>query len=154
MGRLKKLLIPLIILATLATGISYFIVLVSPENQAEGAAEEFYAYEQSGAFAESWEMLHPLMKEKFPKGTYIQDRSDVIMNYFGVLHFTYSFEDVEEIKNWLPAVDKEPIPTVYRITVSQHFNGKYGNSTLIQDVYMTEVEGEWKLLWDYENMDS
>ncbi|WP_121605758.1 hypothetical protein [Virgibacillus sp. Bac332] len=151
---MHKLLLLLFILAIAVAGTIYFVVASSPEHQAEEAAEEFYAYEQRGAFSKSWEMLHPMMKEKFPKGTYIQDRSDVIMNYFGVLHFTYSFGDIEEMKNWLPTVEGEPIPTVYRITVSQHFNGKYGNSTLIQDVYMAEVDGEWKLLWDYQNMDS
>lgn len=141
-----------IIMVSILVISAYLVVKSSPENQAEEACKEFFTYEQQGAFSKSWEMLHPIVKDKFAKDTYIQDRSEAIMNYFGVLYFTYSFGEVEEIKDWAPTTDAEPIPTVYRITVSQHFNGKYGNITIVQDVYMTEVEGEWSVLWDYKNV--
>ncbi|MBP1970688.1 hypothetical protein J2Z83_002824 [Virgibacillus natechei] len=33
--------------------------------------------------------------------------------------------------------------------VAQKFNGKYGNFTIVQDVYVTLVEEEWRVMWDY-----
>ncbi|WP_077301850.1 hypothetical protein [Virgibacillus pantothenticus] len=150
---MRKGIIVLVSLISIIVLAIFLLIKSSPEKQAEEAAEEFFTYEQEGAFANSWDMFHPFIKNKFTKETYIQDRSEAMMTFFGELDFTYSFGDVEKITDWSPGKDEDPIPTAYRITVSQQFAGKYGNSSLVQDIYLVNIEGEWKILWDYKNGD-
>ncbi|GAA0591684.1 hypothetical protein GCM10009001_04770 [Virgibacillus siamensis] len=128
----------------------YFYVDKSPGEIAVETVDKFYAFEQTGDFSDSWDMFHPLMKKKFAKGPYIQDRAHVFMNHFGVTTFSYSVGDATKIKNWKMKKDADPIDVVYKVTVSQVFKGKYGNFTLVQNVFTTQVDGEWKVLWDYK----
>ncbi|GGA65853.1 hypothetical protein [Ornithinibacillus halotolerans] len=128
----------------------YFSIVNSPSNQAEAAVEEFYTYEQDGNFAESWSMFHPYMKAKFEKGHYLQDRAHVFLNHFGVQTFEFSLEDSELLKDFQIEDGVEPIGEVYQVTVTQRFEGKYGNFSIVQDVYTTELDGEWLVLWDYK----
>lgn len=121
----------------------------SPEDQATEAIEAFYAFEQEGAYSYSWEMFHPLMEEKFTKVDYLQGRPHVFMNDFGVTTFDYTIEDAEEVTDWKMEGDAEPIDVVYEATVSQEFKSKYGNFTLVQEVFATETDGEWQIMWDY-----
>ncbi|KAA2301856.1 hypothetical protein FY526_22830, partial [Clostridioides difficile] len=46
-------------------------------DEAAAVAEEFYKYEQTGDFGSSWELFHPLMKERFPKSAYVQNRAHI-----------------------------------------------------------------------------
>jgi len=72
-------------------------------------------------------------------------------------------------------MDGEPFDSVYEVTVTQVFRGKYGKFTLIQDVYVAQalprvvVEDEdgaeaedrenagndndtgWMIMWDYNH---
>ncbi len=128
----------------------FVFIINSPSNQAEKAVKKFYTYERNGEFAESWEMFHPLMKERFEKAEYLQDRAHVFFNHFGVNTFTFSIEDTERIRNWQLEEDAEPIDKVYRVTVYQYFQGTYGNFTIVQKVYATSLDGEWTVLWDYK----
>jgi len=127
----------------------YFLIGKSPEDHAKAAIEVFYAFEQDGAYSDSWEMFHPLMQEKFEKGHYLQDRAHVFMNHFGVTTFEYTVEDATEVTEWQMDEEAEPIDTVYEATVSQVYKGKYGNFTLVQEVFAVELDGEWRILWDY-----
>lgn len=129
----------------------YFFIGKSPEDHAKTAIEAFYAFEQDGAFAESWEMFHPLIQDKFEKGDYLEDRAHVFMNHFGVNTFEYTVDDVIEVTDWQMEEGEETIDTVYEATVSQMYKGKYGNFTLVQEVFAVEIDGEWKILWDYNN---
>ncbi|WP_100010286.1 hypothetical protein [Lentibacillus sediminis] len=126
----------------------YFFFL-SSERQAVSAVESFYTYEQENQFADSWELFHPLMQERFSKPTYIQDRPHIIMSHFGVETFTYTIEEVQKVQNWQMEADAEPIEEAYRMTVYQDFKGTYGNFTIVQHVYAAEADGEWSVLWDY-----
>jgi hypothetical protein len=132
----------------------YIFIINSPSNQAEEAVTAFYEYEKEGAISASWEMFHPLMKERFEKGEYLQDRIHVFFNHFSVNTFTYTIEDSELIRNWQIEEDAEPIDEVYRVVVSQYFEGKYGNFELVQPVYVTNLDGEWKILWDYKKSET
>jgi len=128
---------------------SFFSFSKSPKDQATKAINEFYTFEQSGNFSESWEMFHPLMQQKFDKGYYIQDRAHVFMNHFGVTTFTYSLNEPSEVTNWSMEGEDEPIDQAFQFTISQSYNSKYGNFKIVQNVYVTELEGEWRILWDY-----
>lgn len=146
----KGLLLLLVLLLFLITALTiYFFSNKSPEELAKEAVNTFYNYEQKGAFSDSWEMFHPLMQDKFSKVDYLQDRVHVFMNHFGVTTFTYTLGNASEVQNWKMAEDAETIDLVYQVTVSQVYKGKYGNFTIVQDVYVTALDGEWRVLWDY-----
>ncbi|MFD1848706.1 hypothetical protein [Oceanobacillus bengalensis] len=146
----KKLTFFLLIIILLSIIVFIFSrIIFSDKSQAERAVEKFYEYEQAGMFSESWEMFHPYMQEKFTKGDYIEDRPHVFFNHFGVSSFSFSIDDVDKVKDWFIEDVKEPIALAYEMTVYQRYKGKYGNMTIYQSVYATEVDGEWKILWDY-----
>ena len=144
----KGLILILVFIFIIAAAI-YFLFMKPAKHQAEAAVNEFYRYEQDGAFSESWAMFHPSMQEKFPKADYIEDRAHVFMNHFGVTSFTYTLDDVSKVKNWKMDEEAEAIDLAYKVTVSQVFTGKYGKFTIVQDVYVTLMDEEWKVLWDY-----
>ncbi|WP_010532055.1 hypothetical protein [Lentibacillus jeotgali] len=140
-----------VILVVLIGGAAVFLFLhQSNEQQAAEAASAFYAYEQDGNFSDSWEMFHPLMKEKFDKIDYLQDRAHVFMDHFGVDTFSFSVGETTEIEDWAFENDADTIDTVYQVPVIQVFKGRYGNFTITQNVFVTDVEGEWKVLWNYK----
>ncbi|WNS75195.1 hypothetical protein RRV45_20340 [Bacillus sp. DTU_2020_1000418_1_SI_GHA_SEK_038] len=121
----------------------------SSSVQAWKAVDKFYQYEQEGNFAGSWEMFHPFMKQKFPKGHYLQDRAHVFMNHFGVETFTYSMGKPEKEKKWQPSNEKQEFNVVYKVQVIQVYKGKYGNFSLHQDVFVVQEEKDWMIIWDY-----
>ncbi|GGB37755.1 hypothetical protein F3157_20405 [Virgibacillus dakarensis] len=130
---------------------AYFYLHKSPEDMAVAAVDTFYTYEKNGAFSDSWAMFHPQMKEKFDKVQYLQIRPHVFMNDFGVTTFTYTLGEPEEVKDWQMEEGAEPIDLAYKVTVTQSFGGKFGNFSIIQDVYVTAVDEEWVVLWDYRD---
>ncbi|TFJ94228.1 hypothetical protein [Lentibacillus salicampi] len=140
-----------LILVVVFAGAALFLLFhKSAEDEAADAVAAFYAYEQESDFSDSWEMFHPLMKEKFDKIDYIQDRSHVFMDHFGVTTFTYTIGETTEMKEWSIENNAEPIEVVYQVPVTQTFKGEYGNFSLMQNVYVTEIDDEWKILWDYK----
>ncbi|HZG73366.1 MAG TPA: hypothetical protein VEY51_17660 [Chondromyces sp.] len=144
-------------------GVIYFVLLLvvlpvvflligsffSSDYQVEQVVEEFYEYEQEGNFSDSWELLHPFMKEKFPKGPYIQDRAHVFIGHFGAETFQYTLEDAKKLEKWKPSKESKALDVVYRVVVTQSYKGKYGTFAFQQNVYVTKHEGEWVILWDY-----
>lgn len=130
---------------------AFFIsrLFFSAERQAELAVEQFYEYEQDGLFAESWEMFHPLMQEKFSKGKYIEERPHVFFNHFNVSTFSFATNKVSKVEDWYMEEGSAVIPVVYKVNTTQRFKSKFGNFSIYQSVYATEVDGEWKILWDY-----
>ncbi|CAM3782091.1 hypothetical protein [Marinicrinis lubricantis] len=131
-----------------------FILLVfawiqSSKGDAKQTVLEFYRYEQEGDFANSWELFHSAMKDKFNKADYIQDRAHVFMNHFGVETFTFEIEDSEKIKSWTMTETSLPMQNVYRFEVIQTYKGKYGHFDLHQNVFTAKENGKWRILWDY-----
>lgn len=121
----------------------------SPSKQAVKAVNDFYSYEQKANFSDSWELFHPVMKERFGKGSYIQDRAHVFMNHFGVDTFTYKVEKAQKISGWKVSKDAKPFNDVYKMKVIQTYKGKYGNFDLHQEVFAVKEKGDWKIVWDY-----
>jgi hypothetical protein len=143
--------LPLLFIIFLLTG-GYFLIrygLFSPSRQAIHVVEEFYNYEQTGDYAKSWELLHPSMRERFPKGGYIQDRVHVFMGHFGADTFTFEMGDVTKRTNWKMSKESKGIETVYEIPVIQHYQGKYGTFDFTQYVYVAEEKDDWVILWDF-----
>ncbi|WP_233269424.1 hypothetical protein [Alteribacillus sp. YIM 98480] len=127
----------------------FFTFSRSPSEQAKETVEEFYKHEQQGDFAQSWELFHSDMKDKFSKGHYIQDRAHVFMNHFDVTTFSFTLDKPEKIKNWQMNKDSSKLEEVYQVNVIQTFKGKYGNFDISQEVYVVQEDEEWKIVWDY-----
>jgi hypothetical protein len=125
------------------------LLLWSPAKSAETIVHDFYFYEQNGNFSDSWELLHPYMKEKFPKSVFIQDRAHVFIGHFGADTFTFEIGDVKEVQDWKPAKGEKPFKTAYRFVVKQDYAGKYGRFSFSQEVYVVEDKNRLVILWDY-----
>ena len=131
--------------------ISFFRSLFfNPEKEALRAVETFYELETAGNFGESWEMFHPLMKEKFSRNHYIQDRAHVFLNHFGVETFAVSFGKPKHYPEWQMDQSSPLLEDVYKIPIIMTFKGKYGDFAIHQDVFCHKVDGEWTILWSYD----
>ena len=146
----KRLLSGILVLAGIfAVFLIIRTVFISSTSEAKDVVDEFYGYEQEGDFANSWGLFHSLMKKKFSKGNYIQDRAHVFMNHFGVETFSYMIGELEELKDWKMSKTGPSLKNVYKVPVTQTYKGKYGNFDLEQEVFVTEEKGKWRILWDY-----
>ncbi|MGJ9459602.1 hypothetical protein [Oceanobacillus sp. CF4.6] len=119
---------------------------ISPSQQAKNVVNEFYGYEQEAAFTASWELLHPLMQERWSKTAYITDRAHVFMGHFGVETFEFAIEEVGEIETWKMAEDSPSLKEVYLFNVTQSYHGKYGKFHFSQVVYVVNTKDTWKIL--------
>lgn len=124
-------------------------LFISPSKQAVQAVKEFSNYEQKGNFSDSWELFHPIMKDRFGKEQYIQERSYILMNLLGVEAFSYKVEGVKKISGWRITEDVKPFNDVYKMKVTHTLKGKYGKIEMHQEVFAVKEEGEWKIIWDY-----
>ena len=90
--RLKIISYVAIIVLSILLIISFFRShFFNPEREALRAVETFYELETAGNFGESWEMFHPLMKERFSRNHYIQDRAPCIFKSFWCRNFRCLF---------------------------------------------------------------
>lgn len=133
----------------LITIIVLLFQLFSPKNQAERAVENFYEYEKAGVYSLSWELFHPFMQEKMDKKEYLQVRGELFMGYLGTEDFIFSLEKTKKLKDWAMDETSNSFAVVYRVQVNQQFKGDFGNFTIVQNVYATEVDGQWRILWNY-----
>jgi hypothetical protein len=146
----KGMIIGIVLIVSILTiFLAMKFAFFSPSNQAKEMVDEFYRYEADGDFANSWNLFHSAMKEKFTKGNYIQDRAHVFMNHFGVETFTYTIGKPEEVKKWKMSKTGPLLKNVYKVPVTQTYKGKYGNFDLKQEVFVVKEKGEWRILWDY-----
>jgi hypothetical protein len=111
--------------------------------------QQFYEYERIGDFGSSWELFHSVMKTRFNKQAYIQQRAKVLMQDFGVEKFDYSVGSPVTVRSLKPAPDAVPIDTAYRVPVVQTFKSIFGTFSLSQDVYVADENGKLRILWVY-----
>jgi hypothetical protein len=147
--RLKNILMIIIFISLILFLYLFIRSLFDPERKAEYALEQFYSYEQTGDFSNSWELFHSFMKEKFEKNSYIQERNEMLRENFGVLSFEYSYTKVDELSKWRMSEELPEIMKVYHYIVIQSFTSKYGTFEIQQPVYVTMEGEEWVILWDY-----
>ncbi|SDM36063.1 hypothetical protein SAMN05518871_10135 [Psychrobacillus sp. OK028] len=145
----KLLLFVIISICSLLVLISSINYLFSPSYKAKKVVEAFYTYEQSADFADSWELLHPVMKERWSKTQFMTDRLHVFIGHFGTETFQFKIEEAKQIKNWKMAKETKPFDVVYKFNVIQTYKGKYGKFSFVQEVYVAKDDEEWRILWDY-----
>ncbi|OLO38076.1 hypothetical protein BTR23_11815 [Alkalihalophilus pseudofirmus] len=149
----RKQLPPQLLIIVAVAGLAFIVLLLWPSqaNQATKVVNEFYKLEQQGRFSSSWELLHPEIQGRFPKPSYIQDRAHVFMSHFGADSFTYSLSSPNKKRKWKITNDAEPMDTIYNVTVTKSYRGKYGKFYFKQEVYVAKEEREWKIMWDYKD---
>lgn len=149
--RNKFLLFVIISICSLLVLISSINYLFSPSYKSKKVVEAFYTHEQSGDFSDSWELLHPFMKDRWTKTQFMTDRLHVFVGHFGTETFQFSIEEGDKIKGWKMDEELQPFDVAYKFTVIQTYKGKYGKFSFLQEVYVAKDEGEseWRILWDY-----
>ena len=154
MRRNKPFFSPRILILLTVAGLIIVIVRLvffSLGNSSADTVEKFYSLEQNNNYSESWDLFHPFMKEKFPKASFIQDRSHVFIGHFGAESFEFLISEGEEIQNWRPSKGEKPFKTAYKYLVTQSYKGKYGKFSFVQEVYVVKYQKEWTIIWDYNN---
>ncbi|MGD7053932.1 hypothetical protein [Sutcliffiella horikoshii] len=144
------------ILLVLGLGVFLFLIyfvamwLLGEERKAKNLVQEFYTYESSSNYGESWELLHSELQTRFARGAYAQDRAHVFNGHFGADTFSFEIGDSKKISNWKMEKDGESFDTVYEFEVRQDYRGKYGHFLFVQYVYVVQEDKEWRILWDYK----
>ncbi|PYZ95891.1 hypothetical protein CR205_16055 [Alteribacter lacisalsi] len=139
----------LMTLVTIAVVIfSCYLVFTAGARQAAKVVETFYTLEQEGKFSSSWELFHSSMHKRFTRETYIQDRSHVFINHFGVDTFTFDLTSPRKISHWQKHEEAVAMDA-YKVIATKKYRGKYGYFEFVQHVYVAEEDGEWKVLWDF-----
>lgn len=144
-------------LLVLILGLPWMVTFFSSlfaESQAVQAIAQFYEYERKGDFGSAWEMFHPQMQARFNKSEYIQRRSHVYMQDFGVKTFDYVLDTAEKIPLWQMDPKAPQLTRVYKVKVRQTYKGTFGLFTLEQPVYAAQENGKWRILWDYSYLPS
>ena len=139
-------IISICFLLVLVGSINY---LFSPSYKSKKVVEAFYMYEQKGYFSDSWELLHPHMKDRWSKSQFMTDRYHVFIGHFGTETFQFTIKESDKIKGWRMAEGLKPFDVTYKFTVMQTYKGKYGKFSFIQEVYVAKDKDDWKILWDY-----
>lgn len=155
MRRRRGLPLPLPIILLFVGVLILFIFAISlfqssPEDEAKDLVAEFYEYEQDADFGSSWELFHPLMKEKFTKSDYIQQRNHVFVGHFGTDTFQYTVGEVEEVDSWKMTKTSITLKNVYKVPITQTYKSTYGTFTIHQDIFVTQEKDEWTVLWSYQ----
>ena len=145
----KLLLFVLISICSLLALIGSINFLYSPSYKSKKVVEAFYMHEQVGDFADSWELLHPLMKERWSKSQFMTDRLHVFVGHFGTETFQFTINEDSKIQGWTMTEEAQPFDVAYKFIVIQTYEGKYGKFGFLQEVYVAEDKGEWRILWDY-----
>ncbi|UOE93836.1 hypothetical protein [Alkalihalobacillus sp. LMS39] len=142
-------------LAILIGGISLILLVMflipSDSQQAKKTIQQFYKHEQQWDFISAWNLFHPKMQDRFSKPSYLQNRSHIFMDHFGVDSFSFSLDNPKKVTDWTMTTDGEVFEVVYKVTVTKEYKGTYGNFSIIQDVYATKEENNWVVLWDYND---
>jgi len=143
-----KILLGMVVVLIL--GFSFYYVWTHwPRHEVIQTVKEFYDDEQGGDYGSAWTLLHPQIKKKFTQADYIEKRTTLFMDDYGVKGFSYKIDDVDHLKKWRVNADSPYLKDVYRVTVIQSFTGIFGKAQLYKDVYVAKDQGEWKILWEY-----
>ncbi|MDQ0170312.1 hypothetical protein [Paenibacillus tundrae] len=121
----------------------------SAPDEAAAVVAEFYRYEQTGDFGSSWELFHPLMKERFPKSTYVQSKAHIFMQHFGVETFGLEIEKPEREFDVNIIDGMQVFSEAYKMNVTMKYKSTFGVIDMVQTCYVVQDGKEWVLLWYY-----
>ncbi|WP_100333064.1 hypothetical protein [Bacillus alkalisoli] len=151
MGRRQSPL-PLILigLAVVLLIFSFAKLFQTDGRKAEHVVKEFYKHEQLQQHSQAWELLHPIVQDKFPKTSFIQDRNHVFFGHFGAEAYSFHIKNSGKNKNWRAVKDGDVLHNAHHFTVKKEYRGKYGHFYFIQEVYVVKEEGKWMIVWDFK----
>lgn len=133
----------------------YYNVLWSTDGyQARKSVVEFYEFEQNGNYGSAWELFHSSMHEKFSKEAYIQKRAQVYMQQLGASTFEFEVNKSKNVGTWGMSATSPALSDVQRVHVTQHMLTVFGELELDQEIFVSEENGEWRLLWSYHERES
>lgn len=89
------------------------------------------------------------MKERFSKSKYIDQRSHIFVDHFGVDTYELDVGKSNKIKGWRMSEDHEPLTNVYEVPVTKTYQSQFGEFSIKQKVYAVEGNGEWYMMWNY-----
>ncbi len=144
--------LPLILigLAIVLLVFSFAKLFQTDGRKAEHVVKEFYKHEQLQQHSQAWELLHPIVQDKFPKTNFIQDRNHVFFGHFGAEAYSFHIKNSGKKKNWRAVKDGDVLHNAHHFTVEKEYRGKYGHFYFIQEVYVVKEEGEWMIVWDFK----
>jgi hypothetical protein len=150
---LPRITLIIVVLSVLSISLFIYNTLWSnDEHHVKNAISEFYEFEQAGDYGSAWELFHSQMKEKYTKDQYIQLRARVYMEQLGAQSFQFELGDAEDIGTWSMSENSPALTEVYHVPVKQHLLSVFGELMLEQQVYAVNENGEWRLLWSYEEL--
>lgn len=121
----------------------------SPPDSPESVIKRFYEYEQDADFGNAWELLHPEMKKRFSKSSYIQTKNHVFLGHMSVETFDVEIGEIEKLKEWKMSKDGPVFKNVTAARITMTYNSQFGVLEISQMCYAVLEKGEWKVLWDY-----
>ena len=119
-------------------------------RKAASVVKEFYKHEQHQQHSHAYDLLHPIVQNKFSKTSFIQDRNHVFFGHFGAEAYSFHIKKGSKKKNWRAEKDGDVLHNVRHFTVEKEYRGKYGHFFFIQEVYVVKEEGEWLIVWDFK----
>jgi hypothetical protein len=144
----------LLLLLTLALGLylyltSFTSLSTTPtsSNPPSLAVDQFYRYEQRGDYGSAWELFHPMMKQKFTKEAYIQQRAHLFMEHLGAATFSFELGQAASLSTW--QFGKQTLRDIYQIPVTQTFHTTFGDFTITQNAFVIKEKDQWQLLWPF-----
>lgn len=144
MIRKWPILVTAIVLLGLVSGCGLF---KKEENPAQWVAR-FLALEQRGDYGSSWEMLHPEIRQMWPKEMYIQQRARIFMDVLGARAFTYETGEVRKLDDWISPSSGHTFTDVYLVPTKLTFSSPFGTMSLLQNYYVVDGETQRYILWD------
>ncbi|EDL64910.1 hypothetical protein [Bacillus sp. SG-1] len=146
-------------LPVIVAGISIIIILAfvlrscaggsTPPSSPESVIKQFYEYEQDADFGNAWELLHPEMKKRFSKSSYIQTKNHVFLGHMGVETFDVEIAEMEKLEEWKMSKDGPVFKNVTAASITMTFDSQFGLLKISQKCYSVLEKGEWKVVWDY-----
>lgn len=104
------------------------LVVSISKNSPENTVEEFYKLEQQKDYGRSWELLHPLMQERFERSNYFLDRAHVFNGHFGAETFSYKISDAKKHKQWKMEKGGKTFEVAYGFEVHKPTGANTGTS--------------------------
>lgn len=112
--------------------------------------KQFYEYEQEQEFWHSYELFHPHMQELFSRNNYIDQRGHIFVDHFDVDSYELEVGSSRKINEWHMSDAHEPLTNVYEVPVTKTYQSRFGEFSILQNVYAVKETDGWRVLWNYD----